>query len=132
MTKKNGYIFVLIYDANILIINRRNKRRFLIMKISILELHFRHEKLSVGGFGGQDAFLKAAAAVVEVLYLDVGEDAHGAWREAGIEVGEEGKIVFIQFRHKIGQNITITTRIVNSPGSSIMDDINEMVVFIKF
>ena len=68
------------------------------MKISILELHFRHEKLSVGGFGGQNAFLKAAAAVVEVLYLDVGEDAHGAWREAGIEVGEEGKIVFIQFR----------------------------------
>ena len=97
-SKKNRAGIVLIYRPKYLLINVWNMARFLIMKISRLELHLRHEIFPVRSVGGQYALFEAAPAVVEVLYFDVGEDAHRAGREAGVEIGEENHVVSAKFR----------------------------------
>lgn len=89
LTNKIPYLIVLTRHSKSLIINMRNNFQFLIISISGLRLHFRHEKFLVRGAGVQDALFEPASAVVEVLYLDIREYAYRPWREAGIEVGEK-------------------------------------------
>ena len=97
-SKKNRAGIVLICLSKYQIINMWKISRFLIVKISRLELHLRHEIFPVRSVGGEDTLFEAAPAVVEVLYFDVGEDAHRTGREAGVEISEENHVVSAELR----------------------------------
>lgn len=82
----------------LLIFNMKKNRKFLIVKINKLGLHFRHEKIFTGGIGGKNAVFESAATLIVVLDCDIGEYAHCPRRKSGIQIRKEYQIFSAKFR----------------------------------